>query len=168
MAFRDKISESLVYNADPLDRRREPTPRQIVQQEIANQRILLDRNVSTGSWWDRENDCVTVHVRDYSFFNEGGDYQNSGRLYGSEFLNEAWSVPTVKKFINEFETALQNDELTQDTDHWALVYNHSFTRLLISLWMERVQAAREDRHNLHRSFLKLLRRVDALEETADK
>ena len=84
--------------------------------------LLIGNEAGNGLWWDIKNDCVTVTVRGTPFFDEGGDYQNSGRLYGSDYLNKAWSNATVKKFINDFETSLQNDELVQDTEYWSKRY----------------------------------------------
>ena len=121
MAFKDKINQSMVYTKTKV---RPPvlTHREMVQEEVEKQRKLLADSKSTGSWWDKKNDCVTVTVKGASYFNEGGPNGNSGRIYGKDYLNQAWSAKTVKTFINEFETALQNDEFIQDTEYWSKRY----------------------------------------------
>jgi len=121
MAFKDKINQSMVYTKTKV-RPKELTPRQMVQNEVDKQKELLATNKTAGSWWDKKNDCVTVTVRGASYFNEGGPSGNSGRLYGSDYLNTAWTNKTVKTFITDFETSLQNDELVQDTEYWSKRY----------------------------------------------
>ena len=121
MAFKDKISQSMVFTKTKV-RPKELTNRQMVQEEVQKQRDLLADGKSAGSWWDKKNDCVTVTVRGASYFNEGGPNGNSGRLYGSDYLGKAWTPATVKKFISDFETALLNDEFVSDTEHWGKRY----------------------------------------------
>ena len=124
MAFKDKISQSMVYTKTKV-RPKELTPREIVQNEIQKQRDLLAGTTKKGtSWWDKKNDCVTVTVAGASYFNEGKAQGGlSGRLYGDDYLGKAWTAASVKKFINDFETALLNNELVDDTAHWFKRYN---------------------------------------------
>ena len=117
MAFKDKISQSMVYT-ETKKRPEELTPRQMVQEEIAKQREILAGTKKGTSWWDQANDCVTVTVRGASYFNEAVTGGNSGRLYGDDYLGKAWNKASVTKFIKDFETALLNDEFVDDTKYW--------------------------------------------------
>lgn len=125
MGFRDELMGKMVYSKTK-KRPKELSGREMVVEEITKQKELLASGQTKGSWWDRENDCVTVTVRGATYFNEvGGGGGLSGRLYGDQMLGEGkkWSKASVGTFIKKFETALHNDEFVNDTGWWLKRYN---------------------------------------------
>jgi hypothetical protein len=117
VSFRDKMLQSMKFSKTKV-RPKELTPREMVVEELNKQRKLLSEGKTTGCWWDKENDVVTISVRGATYFNEKSSGGLSGRLYGDDFLGKAWTKGTVNKFINDFETALHNNEFVADTKWW--------------------------------------------------
>ena len=124
VGFRDEIMGKMVYSKTK-KRPKELSPREMVVEELNKQRELLASGQSKGSWWDKENDCVTVTVRGATYFNEKSEGGLSGRLYGDQMLGDGkkWSKASVGAFIKKFETALHNDEFVNDTAWWHRRYN---------------------------------------------
>jgi hypothetical protein len=115
----DKYRESMRFTKTKV-RTPELTPRQMVEEEIRNQRLLLKGQKptkKTTSWWDQKSDCVTVSVRGASYFN---DANNTGRMFGDDIFGKGkkWTKAEVSKFIDRFETDMYADELVNDTKFW--------------------------------------------------
>ncbi|XXK27328.1 hypothetical protein ACMAZH_09045 [Arenicellales bacterium nBUS_45] len=129
----DKYRESMVFTKTKI-RKTELSPRQMVQEEIDAQKVLLKESgkpdsgfkgfkpsKKTASWWDKKNDCVTVTVRGITFFSES---QKSGRIYGEDHFGRGkkWTLNSFKKFVEAFQDALSNGNFVDDTKHWHQQY----------------------------------------------
>ena len=122
----DKYRESMVFTKTKR-RKTELSPRQMVQEEIDAQKVLLREGGKTdsgfkgfkprkkaASWWDEKNDCVTVTVRDTNYFS---DSEKSGRIYGEDYFGEGkkWTLNFFKKFVEAFQEELSKGNFGDDT-----------------------------------------------------
>ena len=129
----DKYRESMVFTKTKI-RKTELSPRQMVQEEVDAQKVLLREggktdsgfkgfkpSKKTASWWDKKNDCVTVTVRGFTFFS---DSEKSGRIYGEDHFGRGkkWTLNSFKKFVEAFQDELLKGNFVDDTKHWHQQY----------------------------------------------
>ncbi|MBT3707541.1 MAG: hypothetical protein HOG18_11810 [Proteobacteria bacterium] len=135
----DKYRESMVFTKTKI-RKTELSPRQMVQEEIDAQKVLLREGGKTGSgfkgfkprkktssWWDEKNDCVTITVRGTTYFS---DSEKSGRIYGEDHFGKGkkWTLNSFKKFVETFQDELLKGNFVDDTKHWHQRYEKKISK----------------------------------------
>ena len=135
----DKYRESMVFTKTKR-RKTELSPRQMVQEEIDAQKVLLREGGKTdsgfkgfkprkkaASWWYEKNDCVTVTVRDTNYFS---DSEKSGRIYGEDYFGKGkkWTLNSFKKFVEAFQEELSKGNFGDDTKNWHQRYEKKMSK----------------------------------------